>query len=160
MNRLKLDFTLETALERSQFINTYIVQFPDLTNSEAETIANYLLWGKDSNGKPVGNDLNLETKWSREENTPDSLDAVLEQPGASHIVVKDLNNATVYRKPRTVFDRAQTRKDAPSYLLSTFENLWRLIDEIDLEINFYEERVGKRDKPPREELLKRFYQRL
>ena len=156
MNRLKLDFTLETALERSQFINTYIVQFPDLTNSEAETIANYLLWGKDSNGKPVGNDLNLETKWSREENTPDSLDAVLEQPGASHIVVKDLNNATVYRKPRTVFDRAQTRKDAPSYLLSTFENLWRLIDEIDLEINFYEERVGKRDKPPREELLKRF----
>ena len=156
MNRLKLDFTLETALERSQFINTYIVQFPDLTNSEAETIANYLLWGKDSNGKPVGNDLNLETKWSREENTPDSLDAVLEQPGASHIVVKDLNNATVYRKPRTVFDRAQTRKDAPSYLLSTFENLWHLIDEIDLEINFYEERTGKRDKPPREELLKRF----
>lgn len=156
MNRLKLDFTLETAMERAQFIDTYIVQFPDLTNSEAETIANYLLWGKDHNGKAVGCDLNLETKWSREENVPDSLDAVLEQPGASHIVVKDLNNATVYRKPRQVFDRAQTRKEAPSYLLSTFENLWRLIDEVDLEINFYEERTGKRDKPPRDELLKRF----
>lgn len=73
MNRLKLDFTLETATERAQFIDTYIVQFPDLTNSEAETIANYLLWGKDHNGKAVGCDLNLETKWSRKKTFPTPL---------------------------------------------------------------------------------------
>ena len=49
-NRLKLNFELETAQERAQFIETYIVQFPDLTNSEASTIADYLLWGKDERG--------------------------------------------------------------------------------------------------------------
>ena len=156
MNRLKLDFTLESAQERSDFINSYINTLDHISPTEATTIANYLLWGKDSNGLAVGCDLDLETKWSREENSPDSLDAVLESPSASHIYVRGLNEATIYKKPRVVFDRAQTRKEAPPYLLETFENLWRLIDEIDLEINFYEERIGKRDKPPRDELLKRF----
>ena len=156
MNRLKLDFTLESAQERSDFINTYIQTLDYISPTEANTIANYLLWGKDDTGSAVGADLDLETKWSREDNSPDSLDAVLESPSASHIYVCGLNEATIYKKPRVVFDRAQTRKEAPPYLLETFENLWRLIDEIDLEINFYEERVGKRDKPPRDELLKRF----
>ena len=156
MNRLKLDFTLESAQERSDFISTYIDTLDHINATEATTIANYLLWGKDETGTAVGADLDLETKWTREENTPDSLDAVLESPSASHIYVCGLNEATIYKKPRVVFDRAQTRKEAPPYLLETFENLWRLIDEIDLEINFYEERVGKRDKPPRDELLKKF----
>ena len=40
--RLKLNFELETAYERAQFIETYIVQFPDLTSAEASTIADYL----------------------------------------------------------------------------------------------------------------------
>ena len=91
MNRLKLDFSLETAEERKNFIDDYIVQFPDLTATEASTIADYLLWGKDNNGVAVGVDLDLETKWSREENSPDSLDAVLESPSASHIYVRGLN---------------------------------------------------------------------
>ena len=63
--RLKLNFGLETAEERAQFIETYIVQFPDLTNAEASTIADYLLWGKDTNGIPLGKDAGLETKWSK-----------------------------------------------------------------------------------------------
>ena len=156
MNRLKLDFTLESAQERSDFINTYITTLDNINASEANTIANYLLWGKDTNGVAVGVNLDLETKWSREENSPDSLDAVLESPSASHIYVRGLNEATIYKKPRVVFDRSETRNEVPPHLLETFENLWRLIDEIDLEINLYEEHVGKRDKPPRAELLKRF----
>ena len=156
MNRLKLDFTLETAQERIQFINSYIVQFPDLTNKEATTIANYLLWGKNEEGVPIGADLNLETKWTKEENIPDSLESVLESPSAAHIYVKGLNEATIYKKPRVVFDREEARKTAPACLLETYENLWRQIDELDLEICFYEERIGKRSKPPRNELLKRF----
>ncbi|MBQ2177044.1 MAG: hypothetical protein II453_18995, partial [Alphaproteobacteria bacterium] len=156
MNRLKLNFQLETAQERSDFINTYITTLDNITAAEANTIANYLLWGKDDSGIAVGADLDLETKWTREENSPDSLDAVLESPSASHIYVRGLNEATIYKKPRNVFDRAETRKEVPPHLLETFENLWRLIDEIDLEINFYEEYVGKRDKPPRDELLKKF----
>ena len=76
MNRLKLDFSLETAEERKNFIDTYIVQFPDLTNSEAETIANYLLWGKTEEGVALGADTDLNTKWTKANET-DSLESIL-----------------------------------------------------------------------------------
>ena len=61
-NRLKLDWKLESAIDRANFISTYIVQFPDLTPAEASTIADYLLWGKDGSGTPIGKDAGLETR--------------------------------------------------------------------------------------------------
>ena len=155
MNRLKLDFSLETAEERAAFIDTYVVQFPDLTPNEASTIADYLLWGKTADGTPLGAGTGLKTKWTKPKET-ESLDAVLENPALSNIQMCSLNEAVVLKKGRDVFDREEARKKAPEYLKETFEDLWRLIDETELEINFYEERVGKRDKPPREELMKRF----
>ena len=154
-NRLKLDFSLESAIDRANFISSYIVQFPDLTSSEASTIADYLLWGKDEQGVPIGKDTGLETRWSKP-NEAESLDAVLENPALSNAQLYTLNDAVVLKKGRDVFDRAEARKEAPAFLQQTFEELWKTIDEIELEINLYEERVGKRDKPPREELVKRF----
>ena len=154
-NRLKLDFTLETAQERIDFIDTYIVQFTDLTSSEISTIADYLLWGKTDEGVALGADAGLETRWSKP-NEAESLDAVLENPALSNAQLYALNDAVVLKKPRNVFSREEARKEAPDYLKSTYEELWKTIDEIELEINFYEVRTGKRDKPPREELLKRF----
>ena len=136
-NRLKLDFSLESAQDRVNFIDSYIVQFPDLTSSEATTVADYLLWGKTESGVALGADTGLETRWSKP-NEAESLDAV------------------ILKKPRNVFSREEARKEAPEYLRKTYEELWKTIDEIELEINFYELEIGKRDKPPREELLKRF----
>ena len=154
-NRLKLDWKLESAIDRANFISTYIVQFPDLTPAEASTIADYLLWGKDGNGTPIGKDAGLETKWSKP-NEAESLDAVLENPALSNAQLYALNDAVVLKKNRDVFNRDEARKEAPEHLQQTFEDLWRLIDEIELEINLYEEQTGKREKPPREELVKRF----
>ena len=154
-NRLKLDFSLESAQDRVNFINSYIVQFPTLTQSEASTIADYLLWGKTEEGVALGADAGLETRWSKP-NEAESLDAVLENPALSNIQLYSLNDAVVLKKGRDVFDRDEAREKAPDYLKKTFEDLWRMIDEIELEINFYEEEIGKRDKPPRKELLKRF----
>lgn len=154
-NRLKLDFSLESAQDRANFISTYIVQFPDLTNSEASTIADYLLWGKDENGVPIGKDTGLETRWTKTSEA-ESLDAVLENPALSNAQLYTLNDAVVLKKSRDVFDRNEARKQAPEFLLKTFEELWQTIDETELEINFYEIRVGKREKPPRDELIKRF----
>ena len=153
--RLKLNFELETAYERAQFIETYIVQFPDLTSAEASTIADYLLWGKDGNGVPIGKGTGLETKWTKP-NEAESLDAVLENPALSNAQLYTLNDAVVLKKGRDVFNRDEARKEAPEFLRQTFEDLWKTIDEIELEINFYEEATGKRDKPPRDELIKRF----
>ena len=154
-NRLKLNFSLETAAERAAFIETYIVQFPDLTSSEASTIADYLLWGKDDRGMPIGKDTGLETRWTKP-NEAESLDAVLENPAMSNAQLYTLNDAVVLKKGRDVFNREEARAEAPEFLRPTFEELWKTIDEIELEINFYEIEIGKRDKPPRDELIKRF----
>lgn len=154
-NRLKLDWKLESAIDRANFISTYVVQFPDLTPKEASTIADYLLWGKDENGVPIGKDTSLETKWTKP-NEAESLDAVLENPALSNAQLYALNDAVVLKKGRDVFNREEARKEAPVFLQQTFEELWKTIDEIELEINFYELRVGKREKPPRDELLNRF----
>ena len=155
MNRLKLDFSLETAKERADFIDGYIVQFTDLTAKEASTIADYLLWGKDEKGIALGAGTGLETKWSKPKEA-ESLEAVLENPAMANMQLKSLDEAVVLKKSRNVFDREEARKKAPEFLRQTFEDLWRLIDEVELEINFYEEKIGKRSKPPRKELVKRF----
>ena len=154
-NRLKLDFSLETAEERKQFIDTYIVQFPDLTHSEAETIADYLLWGKDSQGVPLGADTELKTKWTKTDEV-DSLESIMENPAYSNVQFQAITEATPLKKAREVFDRQEVREFAPAYLQETFENLWRQIDTDDLLINYYELGNGKREKPPRKELLDRF----
>lgn len=155
MNRLKLDFTLESAKERVDFINTYIKQFDDLTEKEITTIEEYLLWGKDENGIAIGAGTGLETKWSKPKEA-ESLDAVLENPALANSQLCSLNDAIVYKKNRDVFNRSEARKQAPPFILRIFEDLWRDIDETELEINFYEERTGKRKNPPRDELVKRF----
>lgn len=155
MNRLKLDFSLETAQERADFIDTYIVQFTDLTPTEAATIADYLLWGKTEDGTPLGAGTGLKTKWTKPKES-ESLDAVLENPALANIQLHSLDEAIILKKGRDVFSREEARQKAPDYLQKTFEDLWRMIDETELEINLYEVRVGKRDKPPRDELIKRF----
>ena len=155
MNRLKLNFSLESAKERVDFINEYIKQFTDLTPSEALTIEEYILWGKDENGVAVGAGMGLETKWSKPKEA-ESLDAVLENPALANAQLYSLNDAVVLKKTRDVFSRKEAREKAPDFLVDTFEKLWQTIDELELEINFYEERIGKRKNPPRKELVERF----
>ena len=53
-NRLHLDFSINGTKDRRDFVDTY-VQRPEflrspLTEDELETIANYILWGKDPDG--------------------------------------------------------------------------------------------------------------
>lgn len=155
MNRLKLDFTLESAKERVDFIDTYIKQFDNLTQKEITTIEEYLLWGKDESGVAIGAGTGLETRWSKPKEA-ESLDAVLENPALANSQLYSLNDAVVYKKSRDTFNRNEARRKAPEFLIDIFENLWRQIDETELEINFYEERTGKRSKPPRDDLIKRF----
>ena len=155
MNRLKLNFSLESAKERVDFVNEYIKQFTDLTPSEALTIEEYILWGKDENGVAVGAGMGLETKWSKPKEA-ESLDAVLENPALANAQLYSLNDAVVLKKTRDVFSRKEAREKAPDFLVDTFEKLWQTIDELELEINFYEERIGKRKNPPRKELVERF----
>lgn len=161
MNRLNLNFKLETNVERAEFVNEY-VQRPEfqkrpLTEKELETIADYILYGKDENGKnSVQNkEVKIQTKsgtWDRKEE--ESLDALTESPTFSENIIQPLNLSSVTKIKREVFSREEARK-IPA-LAEILEPLWRQIDEIDLILNFYDLKTGKRINPPRPELLKKF----
>jgi hypothetical protein len=86
-NRLKLDFSLTTNIERKEFLDKYlqneifIKRPPD--EEELQTMADYLLWGKDPitglNVKQEGL-IDIETKhstWNRH-NDVESLEGLME----------------------------------------------------------------------------------
>lgn len=160
MNRLDLNFKLNTNTERAEFVREYLSQEPFVskppTAEESETIANYILWGKDpKTGLNPRQDktIQLETRWAAQ--PEDSLDALLETPGFSETLTRTLNEPKT-RIPREVFSRAEARREAPPVILEALENLWRQIDILDLQINYYDLEHEKRINPPRDVLLARF----
>lgn len=159
-NRLNLDFTLAYQTERARYVDQYITspmfQRNPLTSSELETIANYVLWGKDPSNDLNPNqtgDIELPSRnstWSKTKNL-ESLDALIAQPGFHESSFAHTNAPTRIRKE--TFSRSEARKLAPPYVLTELERLWRQIDELDLMLNYYELLTGKRKNPPRETLL-------
>jgi len=103
-NRLHLNFELNTAEERAQFVQEYVagLNFAP-TESELETISNYILWGKSSNGKNAQQNGEIEIKkWA--ENPIESLEALAENPGFSETSLRPLSEPPI-RVQRIVFDR-------------------------------------------------------
>lgn len=149
---LKLDFSIENINDRKIFIDEYLKTNKNLTNKELETIANYILWGKDDNGQNLTN-INLETAWTKKGKL-ESLEGLLENP--------NFDENIFFKKPvkaiKKNFDRSKIYNEAPQELIPDFEKLFAQIDKTDILINYYEIFIGKRKKPPREELLKKFTQ--
>lgn len=163
-NRLHLDFALSTNEERANFIREYLAKEPFITRpptpSELETIGNYLLWGKDPitglNAQQEGL-LTIETKngtWNKDSQV-ESLDGLLEQPTFNEASLSPLGENTI-KVNKEVFSREEALEKCPPYLIDTFKDLFRRIDEIDLGINYYDLAHGKRKNPPRPQLLHQF----
>lgn len=163
-NRLKLDFSIQSTDGRRDFVNEYITQ-PQfqrvpLTSDELETIANYILWGKDSDGLNVTQrgEIQIETRnktWQRDDT--ESLDALMESPTFSEASLRRPTEART-RIAREVFDRHKTLSECPAHLVPVFEDLFKRIDTIELQLNYYEFSHGRRKEPPRAQLVKRFTQ--
>ena len=161
-NRLKLDFSIQTTDGRRDFVNEYVTQpqfqkIP-LNESELETIANYILWGKDPDGLNCTQrgEIQIETRnktWQRDDT--ESLDAMMESPTFNEASLRRPTEART-RIAREVFDRKRTLNECPPHLVPVFEDLFTRIDRIELHINFYEFAHGRRKEPPRAALLKRF----
>ena len=163
-NRLKLDFSIQSTNGRRDFVNEYVsqpqFQKNPLNEDELETIANYILWGKDPDGLNCTQrgEIQIETRnktWQRDDT--ESLDALIESPTFSEASLRRPTEART-RIAREVFDRKRTLNECPSHLVPVFEDLFRRIDYIELHINFYEFAHGRRTEPPRAALLKRFAQ--
>lgn len=158
-NRLKLDFTLQTDKERSQFLKQYIDSLDfKLNEEEKETCANYVLYGKEENGKsPVQNKkIFIPTKnssWAKKDE--ESLDALMESPVFNEALIQKPSEARP-KIPRQTFNREKELGRCPQPLKPILNDLFRQIDETDLVINFYEEAHNKRKSPIREELLDKF----
>ena len=159
-NRLHLDFALNTSQERTEFVHKYLDQpqfasYPP-TNDELETIANYILWGKNAQGQNfVQEGLgDLETRyktWTAD--AVESLDALLENPNFNENSLYEVHT----KKTRTPkFDRSEARAQCPPAMRPQLENLFQQIDELELCLNYYEIDHGKREKPPRQALLDLF----
>lgn len=164
MNRLKLDFSLSTIEERKNFLDKYIkdkiFDKKPPTEDELETMANYLLWGKDSDGKNLvqKKEIQIQTRnktWDRKEE--DSLEALLEAPSFNESQILELS--TIQAKTiKNSFSRKEALEKTQNnpLLFNTFKELFQQIDTLELSINFYDLAHEKRKNPPREQLLKKF----
>lgn len=164
-NRLNLNFNLTYIDERRDFVEEYLnrpqFEVSPPTASELETIANYILWGKnrstDKNIVQEGS-IQIATRaglWDANAAKVESLDNLLTQPGFTEQQILSAE-APRYKYPKETFSRSSARRTASPEALSILEQLWREIDSLDLELNFYDLIHGKRTKPPREELLALF----
>ena len=161
-NRLHLDFSIPGTIERKDFVDQY-VQRPEfilkpLTPEELETIANYILWGKDPDGQSLvqKGDISIETRnktWQRDDT--ESLDAMMESPTFNEASLRKPTEART-RIAREVFDRQKALEECPEHMRAVFEDLFDRIDRLEMSIHFYEFAHGKRKEPPRTALTKRF----
>ena len=159
MNRLNLDFSLESGEERSKFLHKYLInsKLQNLTPTELETISNYLLWGKDKDGLNCNQkkEIQIDTKnktWTRR--PEESLNALIESPTFNENQVRHINSTPLKIK-KEKFSREEALKEATPELQKTFTSLFKQIDELELLLNFYDLKTGKRKLPPRPELLSR-----
>ena len=163
-NRLHLDFSISGTSDRKDFVDQY-VQRPEfiskpLNEDELETIANYILWGKDNDGLNCTQrgEIQIETRnktWQRDDT--ESLDAMMESPTFNEASLRRPTEART-RIAREVFDRQKALEECPAHMRVVFEDLFDRIDKLEMSIHFYEFAHGKRKEGPRAALLKRFDQ--
>ena len=161
-NRLHLDFSISSTSDRKDFVDEY-VQRPEfirnpLTEDELETIANYILWGKDPDGLNATQrgEIQIETRnktWQRDDT--ESLDAMMESPTFNEASLRRPTEART-KVAREVFSREDALAQCPSHMKPIFEELFTRIDRLEMQIHFYEFAHGKRKEEPRASLLRKF----
>lgn len=163
MNRLKLDFTLNSTTERTAFLKNYLqnaeFQTRPLSNEEIETCSNYILWGKEKDGKSAvqKKEIEIDTRhktWNPRKEE-ESLEALLETPTFNEQSILP-PVAAIPKYKKEVFNRSKALKEAPKDLKPLLQSLFYEIDSLDLLLTFYDLRTGKRSSSPRSELLDRF----
>ena len=121
-------------------------------------MADYILWGVNpktgKNGKQEGLFFNSRhSTWSG--NEADSLDELMEQPTFNEASISEIGSIR-YPKKKEVFSREEALRDCPEAMRETFTDLFYRIDYTELLITFYELAHGRREKPPRAELVHKF----
>lgn len=122
---LKLDFSIESARDRTEYVNKNINMSDNFTKKELETISNYILYGKDEDGTSIVDRKEVQIKAkhnSYAKKEAESLDALLEKPSFDERSFQDTK--TCYRTPKPTISREKDG-DVPG-----MKELWEIIDEV------------------------------
>jgi hypothetical protein len=120
-------------------------------------MADYLLWGKDDKGKNgKQNGLELKSKHGTWDDSPvDSLDQLMEQPMFNESALSALGT-TQFRTKKEVFSREEALTQASPIVRDSFLAIFSQIDKLDFMTAQWDLNHGKRTKPIRAELIRRF----
>lgn len=129
--KFNLDFSIETSTDRLNFIKT--LNLSTLTKKELELCTDYILYGKDPDGKSSVDkkEIYIKTKYnsySRPE--PISLDEMMESPTFDESILSKGKN--IYKKVKPTIDKEKC-KDIPG-----MKELWEQIEKIDRKIKLAE----------------------
>lgn len=160
---LSLDWTLETAVERTDFLETYLAnRTVPLSESDLEMCGNYLLWGRGSNGLNTEQEgyVQLERRnstWASSANTRQisSIEELIENPTFDEAQFHSLADTT-YKTPKPNFSREECLRKAPPEFIPMLRDLFRRIDRVELSIGFYDRAHGKRKTDLPERLTRKF----
>lgn len=160
---LSLDWTLETAVERTDFLETYLAnRTVPLSESDLEMCGNYLLWGRGSNGLNAEQEgyVQLERRnstWASSANARQvsSIEELIENPTFDEAQFHSLADTT-YKTPKPNFSREECLRKAPPEFISMLRDLFRRIDRVELSIGFYDRAHGKRKTDLPERLTRKF----
>lgn len=139
---IQLDFSISTSAERRDFVEEYINNNKEknFSASELETIANYILYGKDGDSGESAVDrkeVQIKTKYnSYSKKEPESLDELMESPTFDERIFTDNRNKYKVIKPK--IDREKDF-DVPG-----IRELWKAIDKYQYIIDV---NTGKIDDP-------------
>ena len=133
---LNLDFSINTSKDRKNFIDNYMKERMangyTFTQKEIETMANYMLYGKDSDGTSIVDrkEIDIDTRYaSYKKKRPESLEALMESPAFNETNIVTTN---IYKKEKPKIDREKD-SDVPG-----MKELWESIDRLDHRIKVTE----------------------
>lgn len=119
-----LDFSVESSTDRLEEVKKITNKFPSLSESALEILANYILYGKDPDGKSAvqKKEVKILSRYNPvPKNSPVSLDELTEKSLTGE--VRHLQTLTKFKTPKVLFPR----KDYEDHPL--FKDLLSSIDE-------------------------------
>lgn len=160
---LLLDWTLETAVDRTVFLENYLANRTiPLSESDLEMCGNYILWGRGSNGLNAEQEgyVQLERRnstWASNANARQvsSIEELTENPTFDEAQFHSLADTT-YKTPKPNFSREECLRKAPPEFIPMLRDLFSRIDRVELSIGFYDRAHGKRKTDLPERLTRKF----
>lgn len=141
-----LDFSIESSTDRLEEVRKITSKFPYLSQTALELLANYVMYGKDPDGKsPVQRkEIKIQSRYNpTPKNAPASLDELTEKSLTGE--VRHLQTPTKFKTPKQSFPRKDYENDP------RFKDLYTSIDELRFIVNVNDGKISPETETINEE---------